>query len=551
MSSNSEPNWDLLPEHPELFFQLTEPFDRKDLKRAYNALIRRFKPEKCPAEFQKIRAAYDEVDRRLRYGAESEFPLPVPGNTDDLTHEQVRELEAALRRMARRRETNSDERRQILTALETADPRAWYGRLKSQTSRSPTEYLFLAFLSDFCENNPLALPRWLLAGLEEHPHSGELLALLQEVFRTIPGDQLVTVLKATANAVKGDQFYFLTEAAWLRLLDIVPFDQFAEALRDCESRLSDIRNRGQLVFYVQILRKAMWFADGEWLKAIQSVIDENQLELAEHLGYELEMNDVLLDYIRVRDRFLNGNPIRAGIDRTIYRYCVMDDLPALQEYLTAQQRLNRAGQELLDAFPIGEMPYNPVYAPWCWLAQETEQQIGHERRELKPRELTPKIGRLLQDIDEKTRSGRTGFAWKRFHATLALVYFLFVGAIPAGAAILTSFWTGEYRLPIGIVTLLGLALPISRWVSPAIELRLRSRWGEKLAKRSYIEVWRREISDFLQVSFIPVEDVLRVIEAFEQDYPTATRYQYIHWVSLFLQQDFGLAFYSLSQQFQK
>ena len=64
--------------------------------------------------------------------------------------------------MARRRETNSDERRQILTALETADPRAWYGRLKSQTSRSPTEYLFLAFLSDFCENNPLALPRWLL-----------------------------------------------------------------------------------------------------------------------------------------------------------------------------------------------------------------------------------------------------------------------------------------------------------------------------------------------------------------------------------------------------
>ena len=42
--------------------------DRRELKRSYNALLRRYKPEKFPQEFQRIRAAYEQLEANMRYG---------------------------------------------------------------------------------------------------------------------------------------------------------------------------------------------------------------------------------------------------------------------------------------------------------------------------------------------------------------------------------------------------------------------------------------------------------------------------------------------------
>ncbi len=70
-----EPRWDLLPRHPRRFFDLAEDFDRRDLKRAYRDLVKRYKPDKAPDEFQKIRAAYEHLTDRLA-GKKSAPPLP-------------------------------------------------------------------------------------------------------------------------------------------------------------------------------------------------------------------------------------------------------------------------------------------------------------------------------------------------------------------------------------------------------------------------------------------------------------------------------------------
>ena len=72
MSDPGEPQWHLLPDQPEQFFSLTGEYDVRDLKRSYNALIRRFKPEKFPEEFQRIRAAYERLNDALRYGETSQ-----------------------------------------------------------------------------------------------------------------------------------------------------------------------------------------------------------------------------------------------------------------------------------------------------------------------------------------------------------------------------------------------------------------------------------------------------------------------------------------------
>ncbi|MCC6508815.1 MAG: J domain-containing protein [Pirellulaceae bacterium] len=76
MSDDSQPPWHRLPEDPVGFFGLPEEFDRKELKRAYNTLLRRFKPDQFPQEFQKLRAAFEQLDGQLRYG---QPPPRLPG----------------------------------------------------------------------------------------------------------------------------------------------------------------------------------------------------------------------------------------------------------------------------------------------------------------------------------------------------------------------------------------------------------------------------------------------------------------------------------------
>ncbi len=68
MDEEHQADWQQLPHNPRGFFGLGGQFDRRDLKRAYGKLIRKFKPETHPDEFQRIRAAYEEVESFLRYG---------------------------------------------------------------------------------------------------------------------------------------------------------------------------------------------------------------------------------------------------------------------------------------------------------------------------------------------------------------------------------------------------------------------------------------------------------------------------------------------------
>ena len=55
------------PRDPTDLLGVSHNVDERDLKRAYTRLIRRFKPEHHPDEFAKIRAAYEEVLRRVQF----------------------------------------------------------------------------------------------------------------------------------------------------------------------------------------------------------------------------------------------------------------------------------------------------------------------------------------------------------------------------------------------------------------------------------------------------------------------------------------------------
>ena len=77
MTDGFEVDFGLLPRWPMAFFGLEAGFDKKALKRSYNRLIRRFKPEHRPTEFQLIRAGYESLDEALRSGCVRESTAPV------------------------------------------------------------------------------------------------------------------------------------------------------------------------------------------------------------------------------------------------------------------------------------------------------------------------------------------------------------------------------------------------------------------------------------------------------------------------------------------
>ena len=68
MGDDQEPDWNLLPRFPLAFFGFTKGATREQIKQAYSLLIRKYKPDKFPSEFKRIRAAYEQLDLLLRTG---------------------------------------------------------------------------------------------------------------------------------------------------------------------------------------------------------------------------------------------------------------------------------------------------------------------------------------------------------------------------------------------------------------------------------------------------------------------------------------------------
>ena len=55
------------PANPFTLLGVDQKVDRRELRRAYTRLIRRFKPEHFPEQFRRIRDAYESVERYLQY----------------------------------------------------------------------------------------------------------------------------------------------------------------------------------------------------------------------------------------------------------------------------------------------------------------------------------------------------------------------------------------------------------------------------------------------------------------------------------------------------
>ncbi len=562
MSERGEPRWELLPHDPAGFFELAGSFDRRMLKQRYTDLVRRYKPEKHPSEFQRIRAAFEALDARLRYGQQERTGQTASRyhwSTDESTTNPPDVRASLADARPSRDEPVHREPSQALSLvrrLESEETSQLYEELERRESKSAYDYYALAVLAELGQPSERpAFLQWILEGLAALPQEPALSALLYEMLRQNDfGDENPNVLLAISRLFPSDQFYYFTESLWRRLIKRDSAERFAATLEHCEANLRDHRIGAKVTFYVRILRTALWRASDPWIERSLAFLTENQDQISGELEYEMELNLQLDRYRRLAHLFVDGSPQREKIDRCIREFCTLDELEAAERLVRTQLELVADSHSLLSAVPFDEADYSAAYDALRWIAHATNVRLGIDWAPPDINKLRNATIRFMREVDSLDDPN----AWK-FHESVQAVFDL--GAVCLLAIIVVFL---AILIPLVVANWLRFKLAASDTVSTLTLImgviatvilyfavvrkkttnRWFARWKERIARRKYQRHWRYQALRFVQKTQYPLEDVRDTITAVVRQNPGV--FAAGTWLPAFMARDFGLAFYALA-----
>lgn len=551
---NEAPAWHLLPHHPQAFFGLPEGFDRVALKRRYNQLIKQFKPEKFPAEFKRIRAAYEALDQNLRYDADASnlsafppsFPAAFPNEVSPET--TPHSLHRATEKPPDRAVPRSWKER-----LADATPEECLRELRDRKDKTAIDFVAWAVLeeSEAAEDRYIFL-RYLLSGLKEWPHDRGLNELLQQYFlQDVADHELMESLLLTARMLRNDRFFYLTEGLWDRLLQRVPFAEFRQTLELCEQQLMDHRVGSQLVFLLHILPKAMWVADREWLDRAWKFLDEQGGPQLWRFETDLEFLVLLRDYLQARDVLIGDNELRQEMDSVIRSYCFDQEPKFDRTYLACAVRLASEDEAVLKAFPcrIDRDQREALYYVWIWLDREVASRQSIELEHSTRSKVIKPARKLFHHIQQNTDLTNTGAIWN----LSGIIHLCLLGIFYVGPCVLVALPFEMILRYVGSSPGVHLAQWLAIFITgPAIGWILSRklltpgwhRFCRYWARVCYHRLWRRELVPFLKQTRLPYAELLEVWQEAEHGE--------IHcsgWINLYARNDYGLALMSLSQRY--
>lgn len=545
MSGPDEPQWELLPDRPEDFFGLEGEYDVLDLKRKYNSFIRKFKPEKFPEEFQKIRAAYESLNDALRYGE----PLPSSQNLQFDWSGEPEQPDSELRAefsgspdaepahaplneaSGRTQKTSLPER------LKSESIQSLYEELQQQASKSPFDYYALAVFSDLLPETKGSFAGWILEGLKVHQEESGLFELLKQYFsQEIPLKQLASLLLKTSRIVNSDRFYYLTEKGWDRLIRHAPFKVFRKTLTNCEANLRDHRVDNLLVFYLHILKPGIWKASQRWIDQIFSEIDAHYEELPYWLEREYYLLDLLRQYRQQRETFLQESAIRATIDRAIRNYSLLPESEADLSFLECQLLLVSYEDDLLTEFPKLDKELLNLRILWELIADDVYERVEvyvefgeSEHRESQIQKLADQLfhenyGKRFQNI---TEIASTSYVLLFLSSVISIFYLIY--------RMFSSFWMSLlYIVLIALANFLFFVLAA-----------FASNW---LRDRYYRAGWRFEIMRFFQTCWLPLDEVADELEALNGTMKDDVEYEELDEIANLMRLDPGLFIYVTAQR---
>ena len=539
--SEDRVDWRLLPEEPERFFQLEPGYDRKQLKRRYNALIRRFKPERHPAEFQRIRAAFELLDNRLRYlpGASSGHPsvgFEIPSESS----QPATSGPASVPRPPRPQPAINlrQRRRSILEQIHFHSPTEAYRQIRDLKAKTPTDYYALAVLADVVSTGePEGFCYWLIQGVGEYPRDAALLSLLYDYLRRLlPHPAAVKAIEQAAEKLDSGLFFFVTEHQWQRLLVDAPFGLFAKLLQRCERRFRNDYLPNLMTFLLRTLRIAVWKAPGSWVDRKLALLDENQEIIQDAQEMDLVFLDLLREYLARRASFVQGPPMRMAMDQMFRDYCEKGEPEADRAFLSFQLEATSHPEELLECFPLDDGPYNYATDLLRWIADDVQSRVSDDAEVLPMVQARPRVLSFLLDIQRETSRSARGILFSAVWGTWEGHFAVAVLASWASIALLPVPW--------GYVCTAGWAgLWLWRWrqrskLEPAIV-----QWFSELL---YHWRWRQRLLELIRETHVDFSILLKELTNIEDE-----RITYNRMIVECLERDFGLGVFSELQQFLK
>jgi len=495
------PNWDHLPGDPLAFFELSPEFTRKDLKRAYTKLIRVFKPETFPAEFQRIRGAYDLLDERLRYMGGSPLAPAMPSFPIEV--EETVELSSEVDHAALLEEKGVAGARIALRGLPELRAKDWCQ---------------LALLEEVVEEDPLALARALIEGIQKTDGAHGVVQFLRAYIHggvaardsAVLVQELVALVSGPRAVLPAGAYWFLTEPLWIELVRNLEFSTFAELLETCTRKVGEEGWPGRLVALTTLIRRAMLRADQDWIDSVWQELIDSYNKLSPWNQADIDLIEWLLSYRYQRDEFRRPNELRESMDRALTAIIEGDEVKADRAFLEAQVACLDQSDELLEVFPFTERAGMPV-SILLWYADEVAARHGDYRERENEEEEANQVREFSHRLLRRTRRHLT-FRSKQTlvgcGALMALFMFwggtvLFLSMIP---------WMKENQWVINVAVLAVLVFGFFRgWIGRG----LRNAEAPFL-RRLHRMLWREMTMEFLAESHIPLREVLSTIENLEK-----------------------------------
>ena len=533
-----EPNWSLLPQDPVGFFGLSVGFDGRELKRCYNQLIRRFKPERFPQEFQRIRAAYEQLQNANAYGQSTDSSAPV-----DLFEWDPSAVATT---------ASSSVALPLHQRIQTGSATEIYRELKDQANKSPQDYYALAVMSDVVDpQDGQQFANWILQGLTAYRNEIGLSRLLHAYFSgLVESKHCESLLVACSRIVREDLFFPLTEPLWKLLLRSQDFSHFREVLAQCEANLKGINIDNRLSFYLRILKPAVWVADEEWINQSYNLIEQHFDRIPKFLDYELEILSRLRAYIQIREQFIQGDEVRRRLDQAIRDYFSEDQLAGDQGVVACQVAIAQDTERVSAAFAeLGDQAYPRFYALWQWVSYDVgERNVEPSRQSLHDNVWQSRMRTLLVQLARRTDRSRLGLQW----GIWTVMYYLSTAACYVLPIILLElliiyFWSGSRANDTSFDLLFVGGAVGGLYSGRLLQKQLRSRvwlpYCLRISARCYRQLWSREIISFLARSHLSYQ-MLNVFLNSEAGINIKGG-----WVKYYVDQDYALPVYAIAQQF--
>ncbi|MEO9594777.1 J domain-containing protein [Rhodopirellula bahusiensis] len=567
----SDPAWHHLPHDPRSFFDLAEDFDRRDLKRAYGKLIRQFKPETHPQEFQRIRAAYEQLENAERYGrSQTESQNAADAWKSGAASEPQPKSDTSPSEIPDPSGGRSAPKRPAAPVSPVdeaiAKPRESYVRLSQKHSRTPLEYYILAVLSDLLvkpsEKNPKQRPQflqWLLDGLQEHPQEPGLISLVAGTLRgDVPDDQIVTLLPRIAKAIRSSMFYRLTEPLWERLLIDQPFEVFERLIQECESHLRQGDPRARLAFYLRILRTAIWTAPPEWTQSHLETLSAQAADLDDSMQNDLEFVELLHSYLSSTKPSESALPARATMESFLRTYCTGDGPVATAEMARCLDEIARDSHGVQASFPINQdsddhslfllmmMATSDLAETTGVIAPSPDEQKNNRQAVSCLRDLKS----TLEDIGNRVSWMDSTYKWLPFAGLYLVFGILFTVIWLIAMTIINQVTYSSASGPISVLMMIAglLSFPVLYfwWFYPKYLAERAENARQKYFATCYTKRWRGRLFRYVQsCGESPSESLTRLNEA-------AAFHDDTNWMNLvlgFCHGDLGLLIFARAQLF--